>query len=497
MAHSTPYLPDPSWEDQIAPRVWLSLYYVFRDAPSATATTPADVAHSTYQHLVDQLHANLEATLHHLPHFSARVVDDPRPSHEGRVRLVPGLGGLLHEWEKDDDEKLGVEDVVRILENADAAGSGPGTRLGLPRPWDRDRDDGTARVDVLRVREGVVVGFHAHHAVADMRALAVFAKCVAEGVDAGLFSSSSSSSSAGEAMMMGNQPHQQKESWDESSFNLAFKSTYFRLEDGGGPAQPETRHRNLRYDGKSRKYRVSRAKCKELLREEVTPPEDQDLPAGRDGCSLFAFLAAKLGAHALMARIDADTEPTGQVHDVGTLWIPVDVRDVIDKGGIRTVGNAVIPAVVTLGTEFWLDGSRGEKAWARRVTASVIQRITSQIALVRSLGYQRRRDASLRALAWGDPRGLGVRYDAAAGNWLQVNDSRRFGADTEFPGYGRAEAVRRHLPTAPGIVFHPVRAGDDALVLTMTLPEEAMEILQKHPGFLSFMESIKAAAADS
>ncbi|KAK8081136.1 hypothetical protein PG997_008954 [Apiospora hydei] len=384
------YLPDPVWEDQIAPRGWLSLYYVFRDAPSAT---DAD-AQRQYQHL----------------RAGRRR---PRPGYEGRVRLVPGLGGLLHEWDNEDDE-LDVEGVVRILEDADAAGQGPGTRLGLPRPWDQDRDDGTARVDVLRVREGVVVAFHAHHAVADMRALAVFAKCVAEGVDAGLFSPSSSSSAGLASMMLQKQPHrkEQEEPWDESCFNLAFKHTYFRLEDGGGPAQPEKRHRNLRYDGKSRTYRVSRAKCKELLREEVPPPEpeDQDLPGGgrgRDGCSLFVFLAAKLGAHALMARIEADEadiEPTGQFHDVGTLWIPVDVRDVIDKGGIRTVGNAVIPAVVTLGTEFWLGGSRAGKALAREVTASIIERITTQIALVRSLGYQRRQDASLRDLAWGTPR---------------------------------------------------------------------------------------------
>ncbi|KAK8052273.1 hypothetical protein PG993_003658 [Apiospora rasikravindrae] len=470
MADPTPYLPDPVWEDQIAPRnMWLSLHYIFHQEPSAT---PAE-AQRQYQRLIAQLHANVEATLRLLPRFSARVVDDPRADHKGRIRLVAGPSssrmGLLREWSK--EAELSVEDVARIVEQADRPVPGT-TGLGLPRPWDCS----TARIDVLRVRAGVAVSFHAHHAIADMHALAVFAKCVAEGVSS-------------LPVTLASPPRTQETPWEEeeSCFDRAFENTYFRLEDEGGPVQPEARHRGFRYRGETKTYRLSRAKCKKLLAEEV-PPES--LPGGR-GCSLFAFLIAKLGAHVLMARNAAGGGGDGP-HGEGRLWIPVDVRSSLDKGGVGIVGNAVVPAAVRMGTEFW-QGASGPKEMARGATVGVANHITSTIRVVKSRGYLQHRERCLEDLVQGHPSHLGVRFDATAGNWIQINDSRHFGADHEFPHYGKADVVRRSVPTSPGIVFHPVRAQDDTLVVAITLPEEAMDILQERQEFLSFMESIEAA----
>ncbi|KAK8043167.1 hypothetical protein PG994_013650 [Apiospora phragmitis] len=157
-----------------------------------------------------------------------------------------------------------------------------------------------------------------------------------------------------------------------------------------------------------------------------------------------------------------------------------------------TVGNAVVPAAVRIGTFSWLRASRGNDEDAHSSTKLIMEAISDAVRLVRTGAYLHERECFIREITKEDIRDLGVRSDVADSNWLQVNDARHFGADHSFPYGGKADVVRRHVPTAPGIQLHPVRKGDDTLVLTITLPERAMEVLGESPEFEKFLNDTEA-----
>ncbi|KAK8060884.1 hypothetical protein PG996_010814 [Apiospora saccharicola] len=471
MSSPKTYLEDPEFEDQIAPRSWSSAFYLFRGRPSAE-----------HHRFVEQLRNNLDNTVRRVPRFGAELEEQP----DGRIRLVggAGMGGtscLLYEESR---SYLGLDDMLKIIEQP---GATQDLHLGDPLR--------TTRIDILRVKDGVCVVFRAHHSVADGATFAMFTQSVAQG---GPLSQSSTTY----------QPPPSPTTQDiyiHPEMKVKFlRDTYFKLEDKGGPAQPLARHRNYAPPTESRTYRVSKTKCKTQIAENPDLREN-------GGCTVFEYLAATFVAHALCARFHATITDGSSWGSYAYLWIPVDVRR-INRGSSSSradeVGNAVAPAVVDIdprccsrasapAPELTLQGARD---WAQdEAVAQLARQIATAVRFVWTAEYHVMRDVRVQAIvekSGDDVRGLGVGFNAADHNWLHVNDARSFGADLVFPeGFGRADVVRRHVPRAPGIRLHPTRqgGGEDLVVLTVTLPKDAMDDFAGSKYFVPFLKEIEAA----
>lgn len=462
------YLQDPEFEDQIAPRSWLSAFYIFRERPSAPS--------GQHQHFVERLRQNLDEAVRRVPRFGAELEEQP----DGRIRLaVVGQDGpgLLHEsssW-----ESKSVDELLRLIERPGAPRS-----LLLPDPAR------TARVDVLTAQDGICVVFRAHHSVADGATFAMFTRSVAEGGPLALPATRPpplppTTTAADDFVWF------QHAVTSETKLN-ALKASYLRLGDRGGPAQPAEPHRGFAPPTQSRTYRVSRAKCKAQIANSRQALLADD-PGRQDReCTVFAFLAARLAAHALAARLDAGMAWGRDA----TIWIPVDVRRVVGREA-EAVGNTVVPAAVDINPPVCFRASRGVgDEEQRRAVEFVARAISDAVRLVRTRWYLVWRKAWVQGIADPDVRDLGVGFRAADCSWVHVRDARRFGADVGFPYLGKADAVRWRVPGAPGIQLHPTREGDDELVLTVTLPQEAMEDLEERRYFGDFMKEVEAAPSE-
>ncbi|KAK8129008.1 hypothetical protein PG984_010116 [Apiospora sp. TS-2023a] len=470
MAASKTYLEDPEFEDQIAPRSWSSAFYIFRGRPYAEN-----------RRFAEQLRANLERTVQCVPRFGAELEEQP----DGRIRLVggAGMGGtscLLYEESR---SYLGLDDILKIIEQP---GATQNLQLGDPLR--------TTRIDILRVWDGVCVVFRAHHSVADGATFAMFTQSVAQ---AGPLS-----------LPVANQPPPSTAQVHYIHPEMKVKSvcdTYFKLDDKGGPAQPLAHHRNYAPPTESRTYRVSKTKCKQQIAANPNLREN-------DGCTVFEYLAATFAAHALCARFHATITDGSSWGHYAYIWIPVDVRRVVRSSGsgssstAEEVGNAVAPAVVAIDPHCCSRASApapeltlsGRRDWDQdEAVAQLAQQIATAVRFVRTGEYHVMRDVRVEAIiekSGDDVRGLGVGFNAADHNWLHVNDARSFGADVVFPaGFGRADLVRRHVPRAPGIQLHPTRRAEDEVVLTVTLPKDAMGSLTGSKYFAAFMKEIEAA----
>ncbi|KAK7926567.1 hypothetical protein PG985_003565 [Apiospora marii] len=467
------YLKDPEFEDQIAPRSWLSAFYLFRDRLSAAS--PAQ-----HRQFVARLRQNLDEAVRRVPRFGAELEEQP----DGRIRLaVVEAGrdddgpGLLHEsplW-----EHAGIDDLLPIVEQ-------PGAPRNLLLP---DLGARTARVDVLRVRDGVCVAFHAHHSVADGATFAKFVRSVVEGGPLSL---------PGPVRPPSRSPTtaEQDSDWFRTvSAEMkvyALRDAYTLLADKGGPAQPAEPHRSFAPPTESKTYRVSKTKCKAQISENRKAWIAENPEQKAREFTVFEFLAAHLAAHAITARLDA-AEAWGKD---ATIWIPVDVRDVVGRGP-ETHGNTVVPAAVDLSPPVCLRASWGLGDEVQRQAVEFIAKaISDTIRIVRTREWLLWRQELVHGIAEKDVRDFGVGFHAADSHWVHVNDARHFGADFSFPCLGKADAVRRHVPSAPGIQLHPTREGDDAVVFTVTLPKEAMENLYEHRYFVDFMKDIEAAPSE-
>lgn len=297
MAAPKTYLEDPVFEDQIAPRSWLSAFYIFCNSSSA--------APALRRRFVEQLRQNLDETIQSAPRFGAELEEQP----DGRIRLVKGSTGnnpnLLQEW----SSQLSIDELVKIIEQPGAAQT-----LQLPDPVC------TTSVEVLTIQSGVCVVFRQHHSLADGATFAIFTRSVAQGepfsppvtVQPPPPTTADPSFSYFKAL-------------DPETCFTALRDSYHYLQDKGGPAQPEEPHRSYAGPTESRTYRVSKTKCKKRISE-------NPLLVARGNCSVFEYLAAMFAAHALTARLDVATKGASW-GNTAIIWIAVDVRLLLAGGG--------------------------------------------------------------------------------------------------------------------------------------------------------------------
>ncbi|KAK8119726.1 uncharacterized protein PG998_004352 [Apiospora kogelbergensis] len=456
------------FEDQVSPRTPLWSFYLFRHDHKANDDGG--------QGFLEGLCGNLRNTLAHFPKFCTQVA----PLENGEVVMV-WAGHEANDVFQSVSERT-VDEVLAIVEQPAAA-----RNLELPEARD------CFRVDAIELKDGWRVAFRAHHTVADGGVLKLLAQGVAEGnVPPVPFDYDDKSSRNRIA--------------DAPEMQRTLRNAYFFLEDGGGPSQPAQPSRDYQTPTETQTYHVSRIKLKEHLRScrpgwmwdyslpKESGSKNESGARSEFGSPEFRSLTTELGAHVLAARIEAEVPKIAKraIHsgDEATIWIPVDVRNNY-KLGIIDLGNAVVPAPAKVRVSDIFTMIRGKPVEASNAASAIFSAITNEITCVRSWPYLGERKRFINSLAGQDYRNLGIRYDASDPFWIHVSDGREAGADSEFTWYEKAGADEKDTKDAHKKKADAVRE-DDTYVLSITLPQKAMDILKSQPKFKTFMQDIGA-----